>query len=357
MKWIAIMGALAMTVSATTESLVRSAAAADSVGDVVLAVHGGAGVTPRDKLSPEREKKIRAALDAALSAGEAVLKSPDGTSVDAVEAAIRVLEDSPLFNAGKGAAFTREGTNEMDASIMDGRTRAAGAVGDVTTIKNPISAARAVMEKSGHVLMVGEGAEAFAKQAGCEIVDPKYFWTERRWKLLQEELKKERDAEEKKSGAIGGERAGNLASQGHSSEARCGTVGAVALDRHGNLAAATSTGGLTMKRHGRVGDSPIVGAGNFADNKSCAVSGTGQGEYFIRAIAAYDIAALMEYKGLSVADAANEVVNRKIKEAGGEAGVIALDAKGNHAAPFNTNGMSRGYVTKDGKRHVAIYSE
>jgi beta-aspartyl-peptidase (threonine type) len=214
------------------------------------------------------------------------------------------------------------------------------------------------MEKSGHVLMVGDGAEAFAKEAGCEIVDPKYFWTERRWKSLQqalEEEKKKRD--EAKSSGLGNRAAENLAFSLRDAEARCGTVGAVAIDRHGNLAAATSTGGLTMKRHGRVGDSPIVGAGTFADNKSCAVSGTGQGEYFIRAIAAYDIAALVEYKALSVAAAANEVVNKKVKSAGGEAGVIALDAQGNHAAPFNTNGLYRGYVTKDGKRHVAIYAE
>ncbi len=350
MNWIAVMGVLVMAVST-----VRSVSATDSVGDVVLAVHGGAGVTPKGKLSAEREKAIRAALDAALKAGEAVLNSPDGTSLDAVETAVRVLEDSPLFNAGKGAAFTREGKNEMDASIMDGRTRAAGAVGYVTTTKNPISAARAVMEKSGHVLMVGEGAEAFASQSGCEIVDPKYFRTQRRWKLLQEELAKE--AEQQRTGSIGDDGVAKLALGAQNPEAQCGTVGAVALDRHGNLAAATSTGGLTMKRHGRVGDSPIVGAGTFADNKSCAVSGTGQGEYFIRAVAAYDIAALMEYKGLSVARAADEVVNRKIKLAGGEAGVIALDAKGNHAAPYNTNGLYRGYVTKDGKRHVAIYAE
>jgi beta-aspartyl-peptidase (threonine type) len=321
----------------------------------MLAIHGGAGVTPRKELPAEREKEIRAVMDAALAAGEAVLKKPGGTSLDAVEAAVRVMEDSPLFNAGKGAAFTREGKNELDASIMDGRTRAAGAVGAVTTIKNPISAARAVMESSGHVLLVGDGAEAFAKSAGCEIVDPKYFWTERRWKSLQEELAKE--AEKKKSSALRGAEADRLAFADMPPEARCGTVGAVAVDSQGNLAAATSTGGLTMKRHGRLGDSPIVGAGTFADNKSCAVSGTGQGEFFIRAVAAYDIAALVEYKKLSVAEAADEVVTKKIKSAGGEAGVIVLDAKGNHAAPFNTNGLYRGYVTKDGRRNVAIFDE
>lgn len=343
-----------MAVSTMTATSVQ---AADSASGVVLAVHGGAGVTPRGELSAEREKQMRAVLEAALEAGEKVLNSPEGTSLDAVEAAVRVLEDSPLFNAGKGAVFTREGKNEMDASIMDGRTRAAGAVGSVTTIKNPISAARAVMEKSGHVLMVGEGAETFAKEAGCEIVDPKYFFTQRRWKQLQKELKKQREAEEKQSSRGDARSADDLALAVLDPESRCGTVGAVALDRHGNLAAATSTGGLTTKRHGRVGDSPIVGAGMFADNKSCAVSGTGQGEYFIRSVAAYDIAALMEYKGMTVGQAANEVVLRKIKDAGGEAGVIALDAQGNHAAPFNTNGMSRGYLTKDGKRHVAIYAE
>ncbi len=353
MRWTAFMAVLAMATTGASR-----ATAADSVSNVVLAVHGGAGVIDRDKLSAEREKEIRATLDAALAAGEAVLNKPDGTSLDAVEAAVRVLEDSPLFNAGKGAAFTREGTNEMDASIMDGRTRAAGAVGFVTTIKNPISAARAVMEKSGHVLMVGDGAEAFAEDAGCEIVDPKYFWTERRWKSLQEALEEEKKKrDEQQSSGLGNRDAENLALHLRDAEARCGTVGAVALDRRGNLAAATSTGGLTLKRHGRLGDTPIVGAGTFADNKSCAVSGTGQGEFFIRSVAAYDIAALVEYKGLAVADAAREVVHKKIKSAGGEAGVIALDAKGNHAAPFNTNGLYRGYVTKDGKRHVAIYEE
>jgi beta-aspartyl-peptidase (threonine type) len=354
MRWIAFMTVLAMT----TASAAAETPAAKSVGNVMLAIHGGAGVIDRDKLSPEHEKEIRATLDAALAAGEAVLKKPDGTSLDAVEAAVRVLEDSPLFNAGKGSAFTREGKNEMDASIMDGRTRAAGAVGSVTTIKNPITAARAVMEKSGHVLMVSDGAEAFAKQAGCEIVDPKYFWTERRWKSLQEALEVEKTKkDDAKSSGLGNRAAENLALDLRDAEARCGTVGAVAVDRHGNLAAATSTGGLTMKRHGRLGDTPIIGAGTFADNKSCAVSGTGQGEFFIRSVAAYDIAALVEYKGLSVADAANEVVHKKIKSAGGEAGVIALDTKGNHSAPFNTNGLYRGYVTKDGKRHVAIYEE
>jgi beta-aspartyl-peptidase (threonine type) len=352
MRWIAVMSVLAMT-AATAANL--DAAEAENVPNVVLAIHGGAGVIDRKEMTAELEKQYRETLDAALAAGEAVLKK-DGTSLDAVEAAVRVLEDSPLFNAGKGAAFTREGNNEMDASIMDGKTRAAGAVGSVTTIKNPVTAARRVMESSGHVLMVGDGAEAFAKQAGCEIVDPKYFWTERRWKYLQEELAREAE-EQKKSGGASGKGASKLTGGDHGAEVRCGTVGAVALDKFGNLAAATSTGGLTMKRHGRVGDTPIVGAGIFADNKSCAVSGTGQGEFFIRAVAAYDIAALVEYKGLSVADAAFEVVHRKIKSAGGEAGVIVLDAKGNHTAPFNTNGLYRGYLTKDGKRHVAIYEK
>jgi beta-aspartyl-peptidase (threonine type) len=307
---------------------------ASSEENVIFAVHGGAGATPKGKLPAELEKRIRETLDEALRAGEAALKKPDATSLDAVTAAITLLEDSPLFNAGKGAVFTREGKNELDASIMNGADRRAGAVASVTTIKNPILAARAVMEKSGHVLMVGPGADAYAKQIGLEIVDPTYFRTDQRWKDLQERLKRDAD----KSGSKG-------------------TVGAVAIDRHGNLAAGTSTGGLTAKRHGRVGDSPIIGAGTFADNKSCAISATGDGEYFIRAVAAHDIAALVEYKGMTIKQAAEEVLFRKIKPTGGDGAVIVLDPKGNLAMSYTTDGLYRGYVTADGRRKVMIYDE
>ncbi len=298
----------------------------------MLVVHGGAGTITRSSMTPEMEKEYRTALETALRTGYAIL-ARGGTSLDAVEATVRVLEDNPLFNAGKGAVFTHEGRNELDASIMDGKTKKAGAVAAVSIIKNPISAARAVMDKSPHVMMAGRGAELFATKMGLEVVDPSYFWTERRWKALQQELQKESKAKP------------------------IGTVGAVAVDRDGNLAAATSTGGMTNKQFGRVGDTPIIGAGNFAENESCAVSGTGHGEFFIRWTVAYDIAALMKYRGMAVQAAADEVVNKKLKAAGGEGGVIAIDAKGNFAMPFNSDGMYRGYIGADGVARVSIYRD
>jgi beta-aspartyl-peptidase (threonine type) len=313
---------------------------------IMLVMHGGAGTITRASMTPELEKQYRETLEQALRTGHAVL-AKGGTSVDAVEASIHILEDSPLFNAGKGAVFTHEGRNELDASIMRGQDKAAGAVAGVTIIKNPISAARAVMEKSPHVLMAGKGAELFATKMGLEIVDPQYFWTERRWKELQEEL-----VDEQKPHA---ELDRKLYSE--PGEKRFSTVGAVALDRNGNLAAGTSTGGMTNKQYGRVGDSPIIGAGTYADNESCAVSGTGHGEFFIRWTVAYDIAALMKYKGMTVDQAANEVVNRKLKAAGGEGGVIALDRNGNFSMRFNSEGMYRGSIGADGVPHVAIYGD
>lgn len=312
---------------------------------IMLVMHGGAGTITRSSMTPEVEKQYREKLEEALRTGHAVLKS-GGSSLDAVEKSIRVLEDSPLFNAGKGAVFTHEGRNELDSAIMDGRTKKAGAVAGVTIIRNPISAARAVMEKSEHVMMAGKGAELFATQQGLEIVDPSYFWTERRWKGLQDELMKENAA-----------KPAPRSSYSVPEDKKMGTVGAVALDANGNLAAGTSTGGMTNKKYGRIGDSPIIGAGTFAENESCAVSATGHGEFFIRWTVAYDIAALMKYRGLSVKDAANEVVNRKLKEAGGEGGVIALDAKGNFAMPFNSEGMYRGWIGSDGVPHVLIYRD
>ena len=299
----------------------------------MLVVHGGAGTMTRGTMSAEVEKQYRDGLEQALRTGHAIL-ARGGTSLDAVEGAVRVLEDNPLFNAGKGAVFTHDGKNELDASIMDGKNKRAGAVAGVTIVRNPISAARAVMEKSPHVMMVGRGAELFATRMGLEIVDPSYFWTERRWKALQRELQKE----QQQSKPIG-------------------TVGAVAVDRDGNIAAATSTGGMTNKQYGRVGDAPIIGAGTYADNQSCAVSATGHGEFFIRWTVAHDIAALVEYRGMSVQQAGDEVINRKLKAVGGEGGVIIIDAKGNFAMPFNSEGMYRGWIGADGVPHVAIYGD
>ncbi|HEY0140027.1 MAG TPA: isoaspartyl peptidase/L-asparaginase [Thermoanaerobaculia bacterium] len=309
----------------------------------MLVVHGGAGTITRASMSAELERDYRAKLEEALKAGHAIL-AKGGTSLDAVEATVRILEDSPLFNAGKGAVFTHEGRNELDASIMDGRNMKAGSVAGVTIIRNPITAARAVMERSEHVMMVGRGAELFATKMGLEIVDPSYFWTERRWKSLQKELLQEQGQQPR-------------AELTAPDDKKFGTVGAVALDQAGNLAAGTSTGGMTNKKFGRVGDAPIIGAGTYADNNSCAVSATGHGEFFIRWTVAYDIAALMKYRGLSIKAAADEVIHKKLVPVKGEGGVIALDAKGNFAMPFNSEGMYRGWIGSDGVAHVAIYKD
>lgn len=309
---------------------------------VAIVIHGGAGTILKANMTPEMEQQYTLALEAALRAGYGILEK-GGSSMDAVEAAVRLMEDSPLFNAGKGAVFTHDGRNELDASVMDGATKAAGAVAGVTIIRNPISAARAVMEKSPHVLLSGRGAELFATSVGLEIVDPSYFWTERRWKQLQDALLKEK---EKPSASLG---------SGQSEDGRFGTVGVVALDSSGNLAAGTSTGGQTNKRPGRVGDSPIIGAGTWADNSSCAISGTGDGEYFIRLAIARDIAALVEYKGMTVQRAAEEVIEKKLSSLGGRGGVIVLDRQGNFAMVFNTSGMYRGSMRTGEEPAVAIY--
>lgn len=313
-------------------------ASAATAATPMLVIHGGAGVIRAD-LTPEKEKLVRADLEAALKVGYGVLKN-GGTSLDAVSKAIVVLEDSPRFNAGKGAVFTHDGRNELDSSIMDGATLRAGAVAGVHHIKNPVLLARAVMEKSPHVFMVGEGAEAFARSVGFEMVDPAYFRTDERWKQLQDVLKSEAKGQKAALGRM----------------IHYGTVGAVALDQAGHLAAATSTGGMTNKRYGRVGDSPIIGAGTYA-NAKCAVSATGWGEYYIRAVAAHDICARHEYAVKSIEQAAKEVVIDLIPGLGGDGGVIALDAQGNFTTPFNTDGMYRGWVDKDGKIHVAILAD
>jgi beta-aspartyl-peptidase (threonine type) len=311
---------------------------------LVLVIHGGEGDLP-EKVSPESEKKYREVLEEALRQGYARLRREKGTSLDAVEAAIRVLEDSPLFNAGKGAVFTHEGRNELDASIMEGKHKKAGAVAGVTIVKNPISAARAVMEHSPHVLLVGRGAELFAIKQKLDIVHPDYFWTEQRWKELQEALQKEAKRRQDKEGTAEPRRR------------HFGTVGAVALDREGNLAAGTSTGGMTNKWSGRVGDSPIIGAGTYADNEACAVSCTGWGEYFIRYAVAHDITARVKYGRRSVKEAAEAVINGQLQSAGAEGGAIVLGRGGDFHTVYNrlAGQMSRGFITSDDERpHAAI---
>ena len=293
-------------------------------GGFVLVIHGGAGTILKENMSDEKEQQIKIKLQEALQVGSEILKN-GGSSLDAVTETICVLEDSPLFNAGKGAVFTAEGVNEMDASIMDGSDLNAGAVAGVRTIKNPIRAARAVMEASPHVLLSGAGADTFALLEGLVIVDPEYFFTKNRWESFQKVKAKKEQGE------------------------KHGTVGAVALDKHGNLAVATSTGGMTYKMKGRVGDSPIIGAGTYADNKTCAVSATGHGEFFMRNVVAYDISALMKYKGLSLSEAADEVIQQKLKSIGGDGGIIAVDKNGNFTMTFNTAGMYRGFITSEGE--------
>ncbi|HEX4128777.1 MAG TPA: isoaspartyl peptidase/L-asparaginase [Pirellulales bacterium] len=321
-------------------------AAEPNRSNVVLAVHGGIGLDKPD-MTPELEAKLRPALEEALRQGHAALEREGATALDGVEAAIRVLEDSPLFNAGRGAVFTHEGRNELDASIMEGKTRKAGAVASVTIIKNPITAARAVMERSKHVLLVGRGAEVFATRAGLEIVDPSYFWTEPRWRDIQKRWEQE--------AAGRGDRSEYIAPPLPKSQ--YGTVGAVAVDRQKNLAAGTSTGGMTNKAFGRVGDSPIIGAGTYADNDGAAVSCTGHGEFFIRWCVAHEVNALIKHRGMKVDEAARDVIQRQLKPAGGEGGLIALDRQGNFSAEFNTSGMYRGSITGDGRVHVALYED
>lgn len=304
-----------------------------------IAIHGGAGTILRENMSPEMEKAYTTKLEEAIRAGYEILKN-GGSSLDAVEQTIHILEDSPLFNAGKGAVFTHDGENEMDAAIMDGNTLAAGSVAGVKTIKNPISLARKVMDASPHVMLSGKGAEQFAKEQNIEQVDPSYFYTENRMNSLKKAKEEEKD-------------------QGYdpTPDFKFGTVGCVALDQNGNLAAGTSTGGMTNKKWNRIGDAPIIGAGTYANNLTCAVSGTGWGEYFIRTTVAHDISALMEYKGLSAQDAAEEVIYNKMAKLGGDGGVIVLDKDGNIAFVFNTKGMYRASIDKSGKLSVAIYAD
>jgi beta-aspartyl-peptidase (threonine type) len=322
------------------------AAAPQAARPLVLVVHGGEGDLP-EKVTPELEQKHKEVLEEALRRGYARLKEgKQGASLDAVEAAIRVLEDSPLFNAGKGAVFTHEGRNELDAAIMEGKDKKAGAVAGVSIVKNPISAARAVMEHSPHVLLVGRGAELFAIKHKLDIVHPDYFWTPQRWKELQDALKKEEKQRQDGAGGVSPLR-----------QRHFGTVGAVALDGDGNLAAGTSTGGMTNKWSGRVGDTPIIGAGTYADNDACAVSCTGWGEYFIRYAVAHDITARVKYARRSVKEAAEAVVNEQLQKAGAEGGAIVLAPTGEFHIVYNplAGQMSRGYITsRDETPHVAI---
>jgi beta-aspartyl-peptidase (threonine type) len=322
-------------------SIVEAADMQRATKTVGLVVHGGAGTIDRAKMTAEREGEYRSGLERSLRAGYEILQR-GGSSLDATEAAVRVLEDDPHFNAGKGAVFNSAGVNELDAAVMDGKTLKAGAVASVRRIRNPVSLARLVMEKSPHVMLDCAGAESFAKERGIELVDPKYFFTQERWDALQRLQQ-------------AGKEAGHAGKKFIiSDEDRHGTVGAVALDQSGNLAAATSTGGTTNKRPGRIGDSPVIGAGTYANNATCAVSGTGDGEYFIRAVVGHDISALMEYRALSVTDA-SQVVLKKVEQLGGTGGLIAIDRNGHIAMPFNTTGMYRGHVDPDGKFIVEIY--
>ncbi len=318
--------------------LLSPAVHAAQPGSSVLLIHGGAGVV-KSEMTPADEVAVRAALELALRKGHEQLAAGK-PALEAVTAAITVLEDDAHFNAGKGAVFTHEGKNELDSSLMDGATLKAGAVAGVHSIKNPILLARAVMEKSEHVMMVGQGAEIFAKEQGVTLVSPSYFRTEKRWQQLQKALKEE----------AAGQAHADLETAKH-----FGTVGAVALDQAGHLAAGTSTGGMTNKRYGRVGDSPVIGAGTYA-NGVCAVSGTGWGEFYLRAVAAHDICARMEYLKETPQQAGEAVINQVIPTLGGDGGAIVLGADGSIATPFNTEGMYRGWIGADGVPHVALYS-
>lgn len=316
--------------------------------NITLAIHGGAGTILRAEMNAELEREYRGGLENALKAGWEIL-SKNGSALDAVEAATVALEDFPLFNAGKGAVFTHEGKNELDAALMDGANQKAGAVAFVKNVKNPIKLARLVMEKTEHILLGGDGANEFAKQMNVEMTDDEYFFTEHRYNQLLQAREAGRiqlDHAEVSDGQIS-----NAKSQSPNPK---GTVGAVACDSKGNLAAATSTGGMTNKRFGRIGDTPIIGAGTFADNRTCAVSCTGHGEFFMKTLAAYDVSALMKYKNLDLETAAAEVIEN-LRKIGGEGGLIAVDTYGNVALPFNSDGMYRGFVKTDGEIKVEIY--
>jgi L-asparaginase / beta-aspartyl-peptidase len=305
-----------------------------------IVIHGGAGTILRKNMTPENEAVYKSKLEEAIRVGYNILKN-GGSSLDAVQKTINILEDSPLFNAGKGAVFTNAETNEHDASIMDGKTLKAGASAGTTIVKNPINLARAIMDNSPHVMLSGKGAETFAQEQSLEIVDPNYFYTEKSFNALQRVKNSQKTAYYNED----------------INDSKFGTVGCVALDKEGNLAAGTSTGGMTNKRWGRIGDSPIIGAGTYANNNTCAVSCTGWGEYFIRSVVAYDISALMEYKGLSLKEAAFEVIQKKVPELGGDGGIIAVDKYGNMTMEFNTAGMFRATMNDKGELYIGMYND
>ena len=347
-----LLGFALLAACATPAPEAPPAARAAQPGRWALVVHGGAGVIERAQMDARTEAAYRAAMNAALDRGTAVLAAGGG-SLDAIEAVIRGLEDDPLFNAGRGAVFTAEGRNELDASIMDGATLKAGAVAGVTTVRHPITLARKVMEASPHVMLIGAGAETFARTQNLEFVDPSFFFTERRWQGLERELRsKNLPVPPRPTGAP------PAASSGlnDDSDRKFGTVGVVALDLRGNVAAGTSTGGTTGKRWGRVGDAPIIGAGTYA-NRACGVSATGAGEYFIRLTVAREICALVEHRGMPLQAAADEVIQRRLTALGGDGGIIALSPAGEVAWSFNTSGMYRASATSSGRRRVGIFKD
>ncbi len=309
-----------------------------SIGKYAIAIHGGAGTLVKGMMTPEKESAYIKALEFALDRGFQILEN-GGTATEAVEKAVVALEDSPLFNAGKGSVFTAEETHEMDASIMDGKTLNAGAVSLISGIKNPIVLAKDVMEKSEHVFLAGNGAMQFAKKLNYSLENNSYFYDELRYKQWL-------DIKDTDNFQL---------DHSVNKDSKFGTVGAVACDQDGNIVAATSTGGMTNKRYGRVGDSPMIGSGNYANNKTCAISCTGSGEFFIKGVVAYDVACLMEFKGLSLSEAASEVIYKRILNIGGDGGLIAVDAKGNIAMPFNTEGMYRAQKSSNGKEEISIY--
>ena len=319
-----------------------------TINEFAIVIHGGAGTILKKNMTQEREAAYKTKLEEAIRIGYSILEN-GGSSLDAVEKTINVMENSPLFNAGKGSVFTNEETNEMDASIMDGRTLNAGASAGTRTVKNPINLARVVMDDSPHVLLSGSGAEQFAKEKNLEIVDRDYFYSENRMRSLQR-IKKSEEVELDHNGKT-------TFYDSYIRDSKFGTVGCVALDKKGNIAAGTSTGGMTNKRWGRIGDAPIIGAGTYANNNTCGVSSTGHGEYFIRAAVAYDISALMDYKELTLEEASKEVIQNKLKDLGGTGGIIALDKNGNITMEFNTPGMYRASMNDKGDLYIGIYKD
>lgn len=346
------VGAASLTLAASLLATTASHAAETAKWSIVL--HGGAGVIERKDLDPATEAAYRAALTHALQAGANVL-AKGGSAVDAIEAAIQPMEDDPLFNSGRGAVFTAAGRNELDSAIMDGSNLMAGAVAGVTRTRHPIALARAVMDKSKHVMLIGDGADAFAKSVGLEEVDPSYFFTEKRWDQLEEELKAEGLPIPPRPAGAPAKTALNEATKLDAH--KFGTVGVVALDSHGHIAAGTSTGGLTAKRWGRVGDTPIIGAGTYASDQSCAVSGTGTGEYFIRLSIAREVCDLVRFKGMKLQAAADEVIHKELEGLHGDGGVIAITPDGQTAWSFNTEGMYRAKISEGGKMVLQIYGD